>query len=110
MTPPLPDPFAFARPVTVRNLRRTCPACPSQWEGDVGDHGSIYIRYRWGSLSARLSPTDRDAVSAPTIYETDLGEITGDRLGGYMTTEEMQQHLAGICVFEGPCNENGWDR
>lgn len=41
------DPFVFARPLEVWGLRRTCIACPSQWEGDVGGSGSIYIRYRW---------------------------------------------------------------
>ncbi len=104
------DAFAFARPITVRNLRRTCFACPSQWVGDVGETGSIYIRYRWGTLSARVSLTDRDAVSGAAIYENDTGEMTGDRLGGAMTTAKMHEHLAGICVFEGPCDEDGWDR
>jgi hypothetical protein len=105
MTAPLPDPFTFSRPVTVRNLRRTCFACPSQWKGDVGENGSIYIRYRSGTLSARVSPTGRDAVSAAALYEHDIGEITGDRLGGIMTTAEMQEQLCGICVFEGSCDE-----
>jgi len=85
-------------------------ACPSQWEGDVGDMGSIYIRYRWGILSVRVSLTDRDAVSGTAIYEANIGELTGDRLGCFMTMAEMQEHLAGICELEGPRDEDGWDR
>jgi hypothetical protein len=101
---------ASARPITVRNLWRSCSSCPSQWEGDICEIGSIYIRYRRGTLSARVSLIDREAVSGVSIYEHDIGEVTGDRLGDCMTTAEMKVHLAGICVFEGPCIEDGWDR
>jgi hypothetical protein len=93
----------------VYDLRRTCIACPSQWEGRIGDHGSIYIRYRWGVLTVRISMTDGNAVAVDScFYEDDLGRRTGDRLGGYMDTDEMWQALEGVCHFNGECDEESW--
>jgi hypothetical protein len=95
--------------IQIYDLRRTCIACPSQWEGRVNDVGSIYIRYRWGQLTARVSMTDANAVGMNScIYDDDIGSKTGDRLGGYMATSEMQAALAGICCFNGTCDEECW--
>jgi len=58
--------------IQVYDLRRTCIACPSQWEGRVNDHGSIYIRYRRGWLTVRLSMTDANAVAADTCFFDDF--------------------------------------
>lgn len=38
----------------IASLKRTCIACPSQWEGVLEDGRPIYIRFRWGELSVRL--------------------------------------------------------
>jgi hypothetical protein len=93
----------------VYDLRRTCIACPSQWEGRINDHGSIYIRYRWGTLTVRLSMTDANAVGVDTcFFEDDRGRRTGDRLGGYMDTGEMRKSLEGVCHFNGECDEEAW--
>lgn len=95
--------------IQIYDLQRTCIACPSQWEGRVNDAGSIYIRYRWGRLTAHLSMTDADAaVAGRCVYDDDIGSRTGDRLGGYMETLEMQTVLAGICRFNGECDEERW--
>jgi hypothetical protein len=95
--------------VEVYELRRTCIACPSQWEGRIYEHGSIYIRYRWGNLTVRISPSDALAVRADTcLYEDDIGQRTGDRLGGYMDTDELYEALAKVCHFNGECDEDYW--
>jgi len=102
-------PAPAAELVQVYGLRRTCIAAPSQWEGRAGEHGSICIRYRWGTLRARLTLTDDTGSTSETcIYEEDIGSKTGDRLGGYMTTDEMQKILAGLCRFHGECDEEDW--
>jgi hypothetical protein len=83
--------------VEVYDLRRTCVACPSQWEGRIGDHGSIYIRYRWGNLTVRTSETDGNAAAASSCFlEDDIGRRSGDRLGGYMETDEMRRALGSV--------------
>lgn len=89
----------------VYDLRRTCIAAPSQWEGRLNECGSIYIRYRWGRLTTRVSMTDGNAVATGTcVYDDALG----DRLGAWMETSEMQKALVGICHFNGPCDEEYW--
>lgn len=77
----------------IKNLKMTCGACPSQWEGELVDGRQLYIRYRWGYLSVRVSdgPTD-NAVGGEEIF----GQEVGDDLDGCMTTEEMQKHTKGV--------------
>lgn len=95
--------------IEVHDLRRTCIACPSQWEGRIHDYGSIYIRYRWGCLTVRISLTDANAVRADTcLYEDDIGLRTGDRLGGYMETDELYKALEEVYHFNGACDEDYW--
>jgi hypothetical protein len=88
--------------IEVYDLRHTCIASPSQWEGRVGDHGSVYIRYRWGTLNVRLS---LDEGHASTTGACVYCEQVGEKLAGYMETEEMQLHVAGMFHFNGPCEE-----
>jgi hypothetical protein len=56
----------------------TCGACPTQYEGRLLDGRMVYIRYRWGYLSIRISnesTTDiSDAVNGTVIYGRQLGE------------------------------------
>ncbi len=90
----------------VYELCRTCIAAPSQWEGEVGEHGSIYIRYRHGILRAHVSMTTVDALGdGKIIFEDDVGTKIGDRLGGYLETADMQKFLAHLCRFHGHCDE-----
>jgi hypothetical protein len=105
-----PPRFDFSQTIPkVYDLRRSCIACPAQWEGRVNDHGSIYIRYRWGRLTVRISLTDANAVGVETcFFEDDIGCRTGDRLGGYMETDEMRKSLEGVCHFYGECDEESW--
>jgi hypothetical protein len=87
--------------IDVYNLRQTCDAYPSQWEGQIGEAGSIYIRYRWGILSARISRTASDAARRDEIiFDKDIGRETGDQLGGMLETQEMQEILRGVCRFQ----------
>jgi len=68
-------------PVEVEEIRQTCTACPSQWEGRTTDERPIYIRYRWGVLSVRLGPPGGDlpsAVDGPELY---CSEECGDGNG-----------------------------
>ena len=40
--------------IKVVELKRTCWACPSQWEGKTDAGNDVYIRYRWGYLRVDL--------------------------------------------------------
>lgn len=68
----------------IVNLKMTCWACPSQWEGQLLDGSYIYIRYRYGILSYGIGSTPDEAVSSRTWSIT-----VGDSLDGSMNLEEM---------------------
>lgn len=74
----------------VTKIKRTCYACPSQWEGKLSDGRMFYIRYRGGRFEVRTSdgPTDnlQDAVIGKTIF---LNPVLGGPFDGYMSNEIM---------------------
>lgn len=73
--------------IKIKSFIQTCGACPSQWEGETTEGGSIYIRFRFGCFSV-----DLDGFQ---IYYTVIGN---DAYGGdgVMDTEKMQQITAHI--------------
>lgn len=82
--------------IVVRDLRQVRADTPSQWKGRVGEQGSIHIQYRWGLLTARLSETSSDPwENSRIVFDQEVGE----RMSGYLTTEEMQAALAPVCHF-----------
>jgi hypothetical protein len=74
----------------VLTLRKTCLACPSQWEGALDDGRAVYARFRHGNLSVGIGETVDEAVdsamSDQALYE---GEI-GDGLDGFMDFKEFK--------------------
>ena len=82
----------------VKTPSQTCNACPSQWEGHLSNGKMIYIRYRWGTLTADISKNATD-----DIYDA-IGESSdeifykkiGDEFDGTMGTTEMLKHLSDI--------------
>lgn len=72
----------------VVNLVMTCLACPSQWEGYLEDGRMVYIRYRHGFGTVRVSkePTENihDAVLGEVVLEWTIRGIDGE-----VSTEEM---------------------
>lgn len=91
---PVPD----DRLPTVVSLEQTCSACPSQWEGQLDDGRWLYARYRGGFLSIRLGDSLDEAISAygpDALYESQCG----DGLDGFMETDELRRHLAGLLHF-----------
>lgn len=89
---------------TVLSLKKTCSACPSQWEGALDDGGAVYARFRHGHLSVGIGETVERAVdnamSDQALYE---GEI-GDGLDGFMDFEELKAHLRGLIEFPADLN------
>lgn len=86
--------------ITVKKLVKTCFACPAQWEGETDDSRLVYIRYRWGYLSVRISESNKtdiaDAVRGNEIFGKDL-----DRpFDGYMDDEELKEILGETINFQ----------
>jgi len=77
--------------VKVTEIRRTCFAYPSQWEGKT-EIGYVYIRFRGGNLTVRSGATIKDAVAAPTIFEWH----DPDGCGGFMEYDELKTITSGV--------------
>ena len=80
---------------TVKKLSKTCDACPSQWEGETTDGRVVYIRYRWGYLSAGIGADIGEAVR-DNLYE----EQIGGELDGYIMEYDMKAFLVDVFDFE----------
>lgn len=94
-----PVPAAGAPVVT--SLTKTCPACPSQWEGTLDDGRVLYARYRWGGLSVGLGEGIDEAVHNGRTEESLFNEQLGDGLDGFMSFEELRAQLSGLLDFPG---------
>jgi hypothetical protein len=80
-------------------LRKTCIACPSQWEGILEDGRTIYARYRHGELSVGvgndINEAVRNGMSDQALYANDIG----DGLDGFMDFQELKAQLHGLLEF-----------
>lgn len=83
----------------VLTLKKTCLACPSQWEGTLEDGRAVYARFRHGHLGVGVGVNAKEAVgnamSGRPLYEADIG----DRFDGFMDFDELKVHLAGLLEF-----------
>lgn len=73
----------------ITKLRKTCEACPAQWEGEDSKGNPIYIRFRWGYLSIRQEEKGEDIMSAIDGKEI-FGEKLSDGLDGSLSFEELK--------------------
>jgi hypothetical protein len=80
--------------INVISCKRTCTACPSQWEGVCSDGWHIYVRFRWGCLTYGLGDTIDAAVDDSFKREgVDFGTMDG-----WMTNAEMQQAMLELDI------------
>lgn len=77
-------------------LLMTCEVCPSQWEGKLDDGRMFYIRYRWGSLSVRVSRSITNDVDDAVLGESVLEVDHDNDWDGYMSTKDMQNHTSHV--------------
>jgi hypothetical protein len=77
--------------VKITEIRRTCFACPSQWEGKA-ESGYVYIKFRWGSLTVRSGSTVEDPIAGPSIFEWH----DADGFGGFMEYDELREITSGV--------------
>ena len=78
----------------VTEIRNTCGACPSQWEGRTEDGRYVYVRYRWGHLTIGVGDTDIwDAVDrGGEVFD----QYLGDWLDGFLDYAELKQATQGV--------------
>lgn len=80
-------------------LKKTCTACPSQWEGGLEDGRVVYARYRHGELSVGVGDDIDEAVSNGMSTRALYADYVGDGLDGFMNFEELKAHLHGLLEF-----------
>ena len=80
----------------VKTIEQTCYACPSQWEIKLEDGRMVYVRYRWGYLSARLSPNKTDDIMDAVSGKEIFGKTIGDKLDGYISESRLRTLLKDI--------------
>ena len=94
-----PPEMKITNPIVVTKISSTCFACPSQWEGRTSDCRAIYVRYRWGHLSIRVSePKDRRphaAVMGQSVFEMDHG----GRYDGCLDYEELIKFTEALIAW-----------
>lgn len=72
----------------IKEIKQTCYACPSQWEGKTTDDEEVYIRYRYGYL--------RCDINGKTVYKAQIG----DDLDGCIDLEEALEHMFHVIRME----------
>jgi hypothetical protein len=75
----------------IRNLVQTCTACPSQWDAESEDGRPVYIRYRWGHLTAEYWEIVGVGDYDPSVIFHSSNQ--GGAFDGVMTTEEMIEKI-----------------
>lgn len=73
----------------VVSLKQTCSACPTQYEGKLDDGRMIYVRYRWGYLSIRVSPAPTNNVMDAVEGEEVFGKGMGGDYDGFTLYKEI---------------------
>lgn len=80
----------------IATFEQTTNACPSQWQCETADGRYVYVRYRWGRLSAETASSEEAWLEeSVTLFRGQVGED----MDGCMTTAEMQAHLVGVLDF-----------
>jgi hypothetical protein len=79
---------------TVTELRRTCGACPAQWEGTLNDGRVLYGRYRGGSGYISFMDTMEDLLdSRPVVWYDRMGS---NGFEGYMSDRQFMSILRTV--------------
>lgn len=80
-------------------LKKTCTACPSQWEGELDDGRAVYARYRHGELSVGVGGDIEEAIHNSRTDQALHADYVGNCFDGFMDLDELMVHLHGLLVF-----------
>ena len=77
----------------IQYIKRTCECCPSQWEIKLTNGKMVYVRYRWGKLSIRISHGETNDIWNAVAGEVILEKKIGTEFDGYLDDNVMKQYL-----------------
>lgn len=77
--------------LNIVSLKKTSIACPSQWQGLLGDGRTVYFRYRSGCFTFRIGKDLDDAVRSKPIIDL----VNPDEpLHGAMDEDQLKELVA----------------
>lgn len=79
--------------IGIKYIKRTSDSCPSQWEVKLMDGRMVYVRYRWGVLSIKVSPKKTDDIMDAVNGREILGGQLGAGFNGFLDGNTMRQYL-----------------
>ena len=84
----------------VNEIRRTCYACPSQWEACLDNGKIVYIRYRHDCLSIEISTNIaknfEDAKDWALLYDDCLGPKAPWRMDNKTMLQYLEKALKEV--------------
>jgi len=90
--------------ISVVELKRTCFACPSQWEGKTDDDRPVYVRFRWGCLAVEVGKPGQGIDDAILTGDRIFCEEIGDAFDGFMTFESLKEATQKVASW--PANHD----
>ena len=80
-------------------LTQTCLLMPSQWEGELDDGRSLYVRYRHGLLRVGVGEGAKDASRNSAAESALCCKQIEDADEDMMSFKELRGHLRGVLEF-----------
>lgn len=84
---------------SVVALEQTCLLMPSQWEGELDDGRSLYVRYRHGLLRVGVGEAAKDASRNSATESALCCKQIEDADEDMMSFKELRGHLRGVLEF-----------
>jgi len=79
--------------IGIKYIKKTCECNPSQWEVKLVDGRMLYIRYRWGVLSIKVSPKKTDDIMDAVNGREIIGKKLGAGFDSFLDDNTMKQYL-----------------
>ena len=79
--------------IRPQDIRQTCTACPSQWEGRLSDGRVFYARFRSSNFRVFVGKVPTEDWSSYDDLDLIYSEFIGDGWDGSMTTNELLNKL-----------------
>jgi len=85
--------------IKIKRLVNLGTVCPTQWRGKTFDDRPIYIRFRWGYLTAQVGKKDGDVWDAIDNKPVFSKQIDRNEYAGFLLDSRMRKILSYIFDF-----------
>ena len=87
--------------ITIIKIKKTCSACPSQWEGITSYNCSVYVRFRHGWLTVSVGePNDLSEFAGVHGTEVFSDSVEGENgSDGVMSYDRLKDITSAVIVW-----------